>query len=185
MNNSGCHRTRLTPDGRAGLWRKGDTSGHVQDLLLIDLDCDADAMRFQVIQHGNPPAFCHLNTHSCWGHTSGLTALQETLKARKQLAPVGSYTKRLFDDPTFLRHKLLEEAQELAEATCHDHVAAEAADLLYFALVRCAVADVSIADIEAHLDRRTLKVQRRPGHAKAHRIEAAARLLGQVPPELS
>ncbi len=52
-------------------------------------------------------------------------------------------------------------------------MAAEAADLLYFALVRCAKARVSIADIEAHLDRRTLKVRRRPGDAKPYRQAAA------------
>jgi phosphoribosyl-ATP pyrophosphohydrolase / phosphoribosyl-AMP cyclohydrolase / histidinol dehydrogenase len=90
---------------------------------------------------------------------------------------VGSYTKRLFDDPTLLRNKLLEEAQELAEAEEPDHVAAEAADLLYFALVRCAKAGVSIADVEAHLDRRTLKVRRRAGDSKPYRIAAAAAYL--------
>jgi phosphoribosyl-ATP pyrophosphohydrolase/phosphoribosyl-AMP cyclohydrolase/histidinol dehydrogenase len=62
---------------------------------------------------------------------------------------------------------------ELAEATEPDHVAAEAADLLYFAFVRCAKAGVSIADIEKHLDRRALKVRRRPGDSKSYRIEAA------------
>ena len=88
-------------------------------------------------------------------------------------APKGSYTKRLFDDPALLRNKLLEEAQELAEAEEPDHVAAEAADLLYFALVRCAKAGVSIADVEAHLDRRALKVRRRAGDSKPYRVEAA------------
>ena len=39
---------------------------------------------------------------------------QRTLVARKLDAPPGSYTKRLFDDHELLRHKLLEEAQELA-----------------------------------------------------------------------
>ena len=56
--------------------------------------------------------------------------------SRKADAPPGSYTKRLFDDGELLKNKLLEEAQELAEATEPDHVAAEAADLIYFALVR-------------------------------------------------
>ena len=41
-------------------------------------------------------------------------------------APPKSYTKRLFNDPTLLRHKLLEEANELAEAETPDHIAAEA-----------------------------------------------------------
>jgi phosphoribosyl-ATP pyrophosphohydrolase/phosphoribosyl-AMP cyclohydrolase/histidinol dehydrogenase len=79
----------------------------------------------------------------------------------------------LFEDETLLKNKLMEEAMELSEATEPDHVAAEAADLLYFALVRCAKAGVSIADIEKHLDRRALKVRRRPGDSKSFRIEAA------------
>jgi len=78
-----------------------------------------------------------------------------------------------------LRNKLLEEAQELAEATEKDHVAAEAADLLYFAMVRVVAAGATLADIEAHLDYRSLKVQRRPGNAKKERIEAAAKILGK------
>ena len=67
----------------------------------------------------------------------------------------------------------MEEAMELAEASEPDHVAAEAADLLYFAFVRCAKAGVSISDIEKHLDRRALKVRRRQGDSKSYRIEAA------------
>ena len=135
-------------------------------------------MRFQVNQRGEPPAFCHLNTRTCWGREAGISALEQTLASRKRSAPSGSYTKRLFDDPIFLRNKLLEEAQELIEAESKDHIAAEAADVLYFTTVRCAAAEVSIADIEAHLDRRSLKVKRRQGNAKAHRIEAATKILG-------
>lgn len=103
--------------------------------------------------------------------------MQRTLAARLVDAPPGSYTKRLFEDPTLLRNKLLEEAQELAEATEPDHVAAEAADLLYFALVRCAKAGVTLADVEGHLDRRSLKVRRRAGDSKPYRIAAAAAFL--------
>ena len=42
---------------------------------------------------------------------------QRTLAARRVDAPAGSYTARLFNDATLLRHKLLEEAQELAEVS--------------------------------------------------------------------
>ena len=123
---------------------------------------------------GDIPAFCHLETRTCWGEDSGLTALHRTLAARLVDAPAGSYTKRLFDDPTLLKHKLLEEAQELSEAVEPDHVAAEAADVMYFALVACAKAGVTLADVEAHLDRRALKVRRRAGDSKPARIAAAA-----------
>ena len=53
-----------------GLWVKGDTSGCSQDLLRVDLDCDRDAMRFTVRQHGS--GFCHKNTWTCWGDRKGV-----------------------------------------------------------------------------------------------------------------
>ena len=61
----------------------------------------------------------------------------------------------------------VEEAQELAEAEDPDHVAQEAADVLYFTMVRMAQAGVTLADVEKVLDRRSLKVTRRKGDAKA------------------
>lgn len=77
----------------------------------------------------------------------------------------------------------MEEAQELAEAQEFDDIAAEAADLIYFALVRATAAGVSIHDIESHLNYRALKVKRRPGNSKAFRIEAAAKLLQEISEE--
>ena len=177
-----CGRGVYWSRSRQSLWRKGDTSGAWQTLRRIRLDCDADALAFTVSQHGVPPAFCHKGSLSCWGQASGLPALVLTLRQRQASAPVGSYTKRLFDDATLLRNKLVEEAQELAEATEPDHVAAEAADLLYFALVRCVAAGVGIEAVEAHLDRRALNSAlkgRRPGNDKAERIEAANAILAK------
>ena len=104
--------------------------------------------------------------------------VQRTLESRLAAAPAGSYTKRLFEDATLLRNKLLEEAQELAEATDVDHVAAEAADLIYFAMVAAVKRGATVARIDAHLDARALKLSRRPGDAKAERIQAAAHILG-------
>jgi phosphoribosyl-ATP pyrophosphohydrolase len=147
-----------------GLWVKGATSGATQELLRIDLDCDRDALRFTVQQRG--AGFCHENTWTCWGPRAGLPALLDTLQARKQAAPPGSYTQRLLDDPALLRAKLVEEAGELAAAQTPEHIAAEAADLLYFALVALTRQDVPLAAVEAELERRSRKVTRRPGHAK-------------------
>lgn len=39
---------------RGGLWRKGDSSGAVQELVGLDMDCDSDALRFVVRQRGSP-----------------------------------------------------------------------------------------------------------------------------------
>ncbi|KAF8913965.1 histidinol dehydrogenase-domain-containing protein [Gymnopilus junonius] len=147
-----------------GLWRKGETSGAIQDVVRIRLDCDSDSLEFRVIQHG--AGFCHLNRQSCFAEASGLPALENTLKARLQSAPEGSYTKRLFNDSNLLQSKIMEEADELCAATTKEDVAFEAADLLYFALTKCIASGVSIADIERSLDRKAKKITRRPGNAK-------------------
>ena len=162
---------------RKALWRKGETSGQHQTLLQIGLDCDGDALRFMVMQHGRPGSFCHLNTRTCWGECSGVTHLQSVLQDRLECAPPGSYTKRLFDDPELLQKKLLEEVQELMEAKDPDHIAAEAADVIYFAMTRCVAGGATLQDIEKHLDKRALKVSRRPGNAKEWRSANAKRIL--------
>ena len=171
---------------RQSLWRKGDTSGHTQTLHRIDADCDGDALRFTVTQEtptaagSNNAAFCHLNTLTCWGPPRGVRRLEETLRERLHAAPEGSYTKRLFHDRDLLRDKLVEEAQELAEAESATHVAQEWADLLYFGTVRAVQAGVTLDDAVAELDRRTRKVTRRPGDSKAFRIAAGQAILDQT-----
>lgn len=52
---------------RKEIWIKGLTSGHTQDVISVDLDCDGDALRFRVIQHGH--AACHTNRPSCFYRT--------------------------------------------------------------------------------------------------------------------
>jgi phosphoribosyl-ATP pyrophosphohydrolase/phosphoribosyl-AMP cyclohydrolase/histidinol dehydrogenase len=175
-----CGRGVYYSRSRHGLWRKGDTSGHVQDLHRIDVDCDGDALRFTVTQRGGDcPAFCHLGTLTCWGRPRGLRQLEEVLQERLQSAPEGSYTKRLFDDSVLLRDKLVEEAQELSEAESKQHVAEELADLLYFALVKAAKAGVTLDDAVSELDKRSRKVTRRQGDSKAFRIAAGKEILGK------
>lgn len=48
---------------RRALWRKGETSGHVQRLVELRVDCDGDAVLIRVDQTG--PA-CHTGEHSCF-----------------------------------------------------------------------------------------------------------------------
>ncbi|KAL8900005.1 MAG: hypothetical protein Q9192_001292 [Flavoplaca navasiana] len=148
-----------------GLWVKGATSGDTQELIAIGWDCDADALRFTVKQRGT--GFCHLQTATCFGHYSGLSRLEHTLQARKASAPAKSYTARLFKNPKLLQAKIMEEANELCEASNREDIAAEAADLLYFALAKCIAADVDLAAVERNLDLKSMKTTRRKGDAKA------------------
>jgi phosphoribosyl-AMP cyclohydrolase len=48
---------------RQEYWRKGDTSGHVQWVKAVSLDCDGDALLVQVDQVG---AACHTGTRTCF-----------------------------------------------------------------------------------------------------------------------
>lgn len=49
---------------RKALWRKGETSGHIQYVHEIRLDCDADAILIKVDQIKN--IACHTGRHSCF-----------------------------------------------------------------------------------------------------------------------
>jgi phosphoribosyl-AMP cyclohydrolase len=49
---------------RKRLWRKGEESGHVQKLLELRLDCDADAVLLKVEQRGG--IACHTGRESCF-----------------------------------------------------------------------------------------------------------------------
>ncbi|KAG0276314.1 trifunctional histidinol dehydrogenase [Linnemannia exigua] len=147
-----------------GLWHKGASSGSTQDLVKVHVDCDSDALQFTVHQHGT--GFCHNNIRGCFGPSSGLAHLDQTLKSRKISAPAGSYTQRLFKDSNLVKSKIMEEAEELCDATTPEDIAWETADLFYFALVKCIANGVSLRDVEQQLENRSRKITRRPGHAK-------------------
>lgn len=49
---------------RRKFWKKGETSGHVQEVRTILIDCDRDTLLIRVIQHG--PGACHTGHRSCF-----------------------------------------------------------------------------------------------------------------------
>jgi phosphoribosyl-ATP pyrophosphohydrolase/phosphoribosyl-AMP cyclohydrolase len=148
-----------------GLWRKGESSGATQELLRIDLDCDRDALRFVVRQHG--AGFCHRRTWTCFGEARGLRALERTLAARLAAAPDdASYVQRLAREDGLLAAKLREEARELAEAVGEDAIVHEAADLVFFVAVALARQGLGFDAVERELDARALRITRRGGDRK-------------------
>ncbi len=152
---------------RGEVWRKGATSGDVQELIGVALDCDRDAVRVTVRQAGR--GFCHTGSHTCWGDLFSLGTLDRTLAARRDAPDPASGTSRLLADPGLLAAKLAEEAVELAEANGTEAVAHEAADVLYFVGAALARAGLSFADAERELARRHHAVSRRPMQAKPAR----------------
>ena len=56
-------RTCFWSRSRQELWRKGETSGHVQHVVSITADCDGDALVVEVVKEG--PA-CHTGAESCF-----------------------------------------------------------------------------------------------------------------------
>lgn len=149
---------------RDELWEKGASSGNTQDLLAVDLDCDDDALRFTVHQHGT--GFCHTGARSCWGDGFSLGSLERVIAERAVALEPGSGTSKLLVEPDLLTAKLLEEAGELGQASDTEAVIHETADLLYFALVRLLGAGGRLEDVEAELGRRNGRVRRRPMDAK-------------------
>lgn len=69
MNEAALRQTLSTGNvtywsrSRSAFWVKGETSGHVQRLIELRVDCDNDALLLRVDQSG--PA-CHTNRRSCF-----------------------------------------------------------------------------------------------------------------------
>jgi phosphoribosyl-AMP cyclohydrolase len=69
MNDEALRRTIASGEAwyfsrsRNALWRKGETSGHVQRVVEMRLDCDQDAIWIRVEQSG---AACHTGRRSCF-----------------------------------------------------------------------------------------------------------------------
>jgi phosphoribosyl-ATP pyrophosphohydrolase len=92
-----------------------------------------------------------------------LAQLWATIESRKaDEAAAKSYTRQLLADPPKIRRKIIEEAYEVNEAhqaladgrDTKDHLAHEAADLLYHLFVMLSSADVTPAEVYAVLERR-------------------------------
>lgn len=143
-----------------GAWHKGATSGNVQRVVSLALDCDADAVLARVTPLG--PA-CHTGGRTCFG--DGLPAadvfsrLDATIEVRAAgLSSDGvSYTRTLLADRNLRLKKLGEESAELVLAAAdgdRERAVAEAGDLVYHVLVTLRALNAGIADVRRELEKR-------------------------------
>jgi phosphoribosyl-AMP cyclohydrolase / phosphoribosyl-ATP pyrophosphohydrolase len=170
MNAEALERTRATGEvhywsrSRDELWHKGATSGNVQRLRALRIDCDGDALLALVEPAG--PA-CHTGERTCF-FTGDLTpgapyetlpALERTIEQRAAAADTdSSYTATLLADPKLAGEKVEEEAEEVVRAVreeTDERVANEAADVIYHLAVLLRSRGLSLGDAERVLDERS------------------------------
>jgi phosphoribosyl-AMP cyclohydrolase / phosphoribosyl-ATP pyrophosphohydrolase len=169
INAEALARTRETGElhlysrSREELWHKGATSGNVQAVKALRVDCDGDALLALVVPAG--PA-CHTGERTCFHRgelapsapSEVLPALERTLRERAERRPAGSYTVQLLEDPALAGAKVEEEAEEVARAVreeSDERIDEEAADLIYHLLVLIRGRGRSLADAERVLDERS------------------------------
>ena len=157
-------RTCFYSRSRKCLWRKGETSGNVQQVVSLTADCDGDALVVEVKKAG--PA-CHLGTESCFSDTLyvneaykpfSLAGLWGVLKDRRAHPKEGSYTTYLFEKG---REKILkkvgEECTEVLIAGAKqdkEETLYEIGDLTYHVLALMMDMDISLEDVNRELAKR-------------------------------
>lgn len=152
---------------RNELWTKGLTSGHVQYVKSLTLDCDNDTILARVSQVG---AACHTGNRSCFfqelvkkpcDDTNPLRVFQDVYDVildRKVHPKDGSYTNYLFDKGIDkILKKVGEECTEIVIAAKNpdkEEIKYEISDFLYHVMVLMAEKGVTWEDITRELARR-------------------------------
>lgn len=159
---------------RNKLWVKGEESGYFQYLKGASIDCDGDALLFQVEQKGG--ISCHTGNATCFyrdleeeelqllnrtkirGSEIELFNLEATIKDRIKNPVAGSYTNYLLDKG---ENKILKKVGEEASETiiaCKDgkkeEIVGEIADLIFHLSVEMGYKDISWQDVMDELEKR-------------------------------
>ncbi len=154
---------------RQTLWKKGETSGHVQKVRAIHYDCDGDSLLMLVEQAGGA---CHTGEYSCF-HNELLSLVEGAAKVpsaqilqevynviadRKVNPKEGSYTNYLLDKGVEkICKKVGEEAAESIIAAVkgsREELRYEAADLVYHLLVLLFNQGLTPMELWAELEKR-------------------------------
>ena len=155
------------------IWKKGESSGHIQTIHSFNIDCDNDTLLIKVTQEG---VACHTGRRSCFftelesGESTSevevnseamygvIDTLYHTIQERKNADPKTSWTAKLLSkgENTILK-KVVEEAGEFSFAykdNDEGEMVYEAADLTYHMLVALASKNISPDRIKQELARR-------------------------------
>ena len=155
---------------RQAYWVKGETSGNVQHVREVRLDCDGDTLLVRVDAQG--PA-CHTGAGSCFDATRALPfipappdgsadqpaksfdQLFAELADKAETRAAGSATVAALDQGVHaIGKKLVEEAAESWMAAAHEspqRTAEEISQLLYHAQVLMLACGLTLDDVYAHL----------------------------------
>jgi phosphoribosyl-ATP pyrophosphohydrolase/phosphoribosyl-AMP cyclohydrolase len=152
---------------RQSLWKKGETSGNLQKVIDIKIDCDEDSLIYLVVEEG--PA-CHTGEESCFYRNLNLEKdtkplpfeilhkLYEKIEERKNTKPEGSYVAKLFEKGSDkIIQKVGEEAIETVIALKNknkDEIIYETADLIFHLLVALVDSGVKLEYIQEELLKR-------------------------------
>lgn len=178
MNREALERTLETrvahywSRSRGKIWKKGETSGHIQKVHEIRFDCDSDAILLKVHQDG---VACHTGHRSCFYRAIGdemtpradaaadtsalLDRLYEVIMERKLNPPAEkSYVASLFaKGQDSILKKIGEEAGEVIIASKNrkeEEIIYETADLWFHSLVALAYHGIQPGDVLKELGRR-------------------------------
>lgn len=154
-------RTCFWSRSRGELWRKGETSGNVQEIVSITADCDRDALIVVVRKKG--PA-CHTGADSCFNEVIfenddindfTVDGLLELIRGRKTEKKDGSYTTYLFEKGIDkILKKVGEESTEViiaGKSGDKRETVYEIADLAYHVLVLMVEMGISLEDVRTEL----------------------------------
>ena len=144
---------------RQEIWHKGETSGNLQSVQKLHMDCDFDTLLVEVAPSG--PA-CHKGTYSCFNvepqFEGFMNQLFELIERRKELRPEGSYTSYLFNSGLDkILKKVGEEATETIVASKNPEsgeLVSETADLIYHLMVLLVERGVSLEEVTRELKNR-------------------------------
>ena len=153
---------------RKRIWKKGETSGELQRVIEIRIDCDEDALIYVIEQEKNRA--CHTGERNCFYRNlegkkiekplpfEALPRLQEILKERLEKKPEGSYTVKLASQGLDrVLQKLGEESIEALIALKNsrkEEILYETADMLYMLTLALTIEGVEITEIMEELIRR-------------------------------